>query len=390
MKNQYSKLIKFFKIFLCSTLFSFLINNLLYAQSVSLQGQLSGWFLINNNQETNTQLGIRYLPSMFFSNQLSQDYYLDFECSIKTYAVGYYDSFDLIESNKDFKPYRIWARFSSSQFELRAGLQKISFGSATIFRPLMWFDLIDPRDPLRITDGVYGLLFRYYVLNNTNIWLWGLYGNEDLKGWEFYPTVKNKPEFGGRIQFPLFNGEAAFSFHHRQIDLSNLFFIPGLSVNNIVPENRYAFDGKWDVGVGFWLEGVVNHHKSDLLPYEWQRTINVGFDYTFDIGNGLGLINEHFILENTKNIFESGEGFKFSALSINYPLSILDNIGTILYYDWKNEEFYRFLSWQRNYDNWSIYMFGFWNPDEYKIYSSAQESTQFSSKGIQIMIVFNH
>jgi len=59
-------------------------------------------------------------------------------------------------------------------------LQKINFGSATLFRLLMWFDRIDPRDPLKLTDGVYGLLLRYYFHNNTNIWLWGLYSITNL------------------------------------------------------------------------------------------------------------------------------------------------------------------------------------------------------------------
>ena len=68
-------------------------------------------------------------------------------------------------------------RYSSDQFELRLGLQKINFGSASMLRPLMWFDQMDPRDPLHLTDGVWGLLARYYFLNNANIWLWGLYGN---------------------------------------------------------------------------------------------------------------------------------------------------------------------------------------------------------------------
>ena len=52
-------------------------------------------------------------------------------------------------------PTAAWLRLSTSRFEARVGLQKINFGSATLFRPLMWFDSLDPRDPLQITDGVY-------------------------------------------------------------------------------------------------------------------------------------------------------------------------------------------------------------------------------------------
>jgi len=110
------------------------------------------------------------------------------------------------------KPYRFWARYSAKQVELRIGLQKINFGSASMLRPLMWFDQVDPRDPLMLTDGVWGILGRYYFLNNANIWLWGLYGNDNRKGWEIFNSQKTIPEFGGRLQIPVPKGESGFSF----------------------------------------------------------------------------------------------------------------------------------------------------------------------------------
>ena len=60
----------------------------------------------------------------------------------------------------------------NKNIENRLGLQKIDFGSALLIRPLQWFNQIDPRDPLRLTNGVYGILFRQYFNDNSNIWLW--------------------------------------------------------------------------------------------------------------------------------------------------------------------------------------------------------------------------
>ncbi|MDR1585772.1 MAG: hypothetical protein LBS07_06360, partial [Prevotellaceae bacterium] len=104
--------------------------------------------------------------------------------------------------------------------EVRLGLQKINFGSAQLFRPLMWFDAIDPRDPLQMTDGVWGGLFRYYFQNNANFWLWTLYGNDEVKGWETAPSAQSLPEIGGRVQLPLKQGEVALSYHLREADFS--------------------------------------------------------------------------------------------------------------------------------------------------------------------------
>lgn len=70
---------------------------------------------------------------------------------------------DSIVQRHDF---RFSGQLSGRVSELRLGLQKINFGSAQLFRPLMWFDKMDPRDPLQMTDGVWGALYRYYFRNN--------------------------------------------------------------------------------------------------------------------------------------------------------------------------------------------------------------------------------
>jgi hypothetical protein len=360
------------------------------AQQVSFLGQFSAWLSGNQQTEKFAQLGVRYIPAISFTTPLSQSSTFDIEASVKAFKIGYYQSSSKPVYEEDLAPYRAWARFSASQYELRLGLQKINFGSATIFRSLMWFDMIDPRDPLQITTGVYGLLGRYYFLNNSNIWLWGLLGNDEPKGWEIFPSAKKIPEFGGRVQFPLFNGETGLSYHHRRMNISALTAMLPITVDSLVTENRYALDGKWDIGIGFWIEAVLAHHKNEILPYEWERTYTIGMDYTFDIGNGFNVLTEYFALENTKKILQSGEGVKFSALSMNYPLNLLDTVLGIVYIDWEEKDLYRFLSFQRNYDNWSFFLFAFWNPDEYKLDINSRESNQFAGKGLQLMVVFNH
>jgi hypothetical protein len=310
--------------------------------------------------------------------------------SLSTYGTSLFRSERETITDSDVDLYRLWLRYASSQFELRVGLQKINFGSASIFRPLMWFDRIDPRDPLQITKGVYGLLGRYYFLNNANIWAWVLYGNNDAKGWEIVGSKDKSLEYGGRVQTPLFTGEIAFTYHHRQADLFNspFLFIP--EIDPIIPEDRFALDGKWDIGVGFWFEGVLIRQDTDVLPYTHRHLLAIGIDYTFGLGNGLHIMGEHFIQENSDKAFAAGEGFDFSALSINYPLGILDNLSGILFYDWKNKELYRYFSWQRTYDNWRFYVIGFWNPEQLLIYPERTTHTLFAGKGFQIMVVFNH
>jgi hypothetical protein len=253
----------------------------------------------------------------------------------------------------------------------------------------MWFDRLDPRDPLQLTEGVYALLFRYYFVNNTNIWVWGLYGNDDPKGWETFPSDKKTPEYGGRVQVPLFSGELAFSYHHRTADLNRGPFEGFFPTDNLTPENRYGIDGKWDISIGVWTEATWAHQESDLLPNPWQRTINAGLDYTFDIGNGLYALVEHLFLTQAPDAWSSGEDTNLSAFLLRYPLSIMDDLTAILYYDWENKEFYRFINWQRTTDNWMFNIIGFWNPEEFLLYPTQAGSNPFVGKGFQIMATYN-
>jgi len=360
------------------------------SQTFDLKGLLSGWVTVNTENISEPQFGLYYIPEFLVNKSLSQNYALDFDLSLNTNGTIHLQSQEGTQTSGDIKLYRMWGRFSSSRFEARLGLQKINFGSASLLRPLMWFDRIDPRDPLQLTDGVYGLLMRYYFLSNANIWIWGLYGNNNTKGWEFLSTKARSVEFGGRFQHPVGNGEIALTYHHRQIDPNQN--IPGLDLADVssVPENRLALDGKWDIGIGIWFEGALTHQNSEQLPSPWQRAATVGFDYTFGIGNGLNLIGEYFVYTSSQEVLGSGDSLKFSALSLNYPLSMLDTLSCILYYDWRNKNLYSFLNWRRTYDQWIINVIGFWNPEIFQIYQNLTENNMFAGKGIQIMVIFNH
>lgn len=360
------------------------------SQSFGLEGQLSGWMVVNPEQSFRSQTGLRYIPKLSIRKEINEKYAIDAELSFNSYGSGDIYPFDSIDTGGKIKPYRMWLRFTTPRFEVRAGLQKINFGSATFLRPLMWFDRIDPRDPLQLTDGVYGVLTRYYFLNNSNIWLWGLFGNKDTKGWEFIPSHKKKVEYGGRVQVPLYTGEIAATWNHRQANLENIDFSEPVSSKNIIPENRFGLDGKWDIGIGLWFEGVIIHQDLDLTENVYKRFVNLGWDYTFELGNGLNIMNEFFTYDVSDKAFGEGEGISFSALSLNYPLSIIHNITAIVYYDWGNKDMYRFINWQWQFDKWSLYVMGFWNPEKFQIYQNLRENTFFSGKGLYLMAVFNH
>ncbi len=354
------------------------------------RGLISIWFFDSFEQSSDTQFGGRFIPEFSLSQPMSDSLTLDAELSLNGFGSARFRSGEDILKEGEIKPYRFWLRLSSSRFEARLGLQKINFGSATLLRPLMWFDSLDPRDPLQLTDGVNALLVRYYFQNNANIWVWGLLGNDSPKGWESVGTAQNTAEYGGRVQLPILTGELALTYHRRQIDLLTG---PAASLSlptERVPESRIGLDGKWDLGVGLWFEGTLTHLESDLLPQPWQRASTLGADTTFSWGNGLNVMAEHLRLARSEGAFGRGDAADLSALFLRYPASVFVDLTAIFYYDWKEKEFYRFLSWQRTYDRWRFNIIAFWNPDAFRIYPAQPGGNPFSGKGIQLMVVFNY
>ncbi|MFC1853958.1 hypothetical protein ACFL27_27555, partial [candidate division CSSED10-310 bacterium] len=290
-------------------------------------------------------------------------------------------SLDQAGDNAEVELYRFWLRYTAAQFELRCGLQKINFGPAKILRSLMWFDQLDIRDPLRLTKGVNAILGRYYFLDNSNIWLWALYQNDELKGLEQFETDQNKPEVGGRCQFPVPRGEIAISIHHRKVDRT------AWESKMTTPladgkEDRYALDGYWDFTIGFWFEAVLNRMMIDHSQSLWQDFLTFGFDYTFDVGAGVHVMCENFRISTGPEVNARTDEVSTSALSIDFSITILDSITAIGYYDWEQQQTYEFIQWQRAYDNWLVTASIFRSPED--------GSSMFSGTGVQCMLIYNH
>ena len=356
--------------------------------SLSFKGQASAWMNYNGGNDLPVYMGARYIPQLNYNLPLKDDHKIDFEASININGTAGFNPFDSLQATGRTKPYRLWARYSTQQFEIRAGLQKINFGSASLLRPLMWFDQVDPRDPLKLTDGVWGVLGRYYFLNNSTIWLWGLYGNNKPRGWEPFGTNNHYPEAGGRIQIPVPAGEAALSYNYRIADTRNIGGI--VPANSKVGENKFGFDIKLDLVVGLWLEGSWVTKNKELGMFTNQEILNAGIDYTFGIGNGLYVIYEQLVAANDEKPFSFQNTSSFSLMSLSYPVGVFDNISGIVYYDWKNNKSYNFLNWQKQLNKITLYFMGYWNPKSYNIPAQGNGQNLFAGRGVQIMLVLNH
>lgn len=352
---------RFLKYFLFLLLLNMLSANLEHS------GQLMWQF--DQPDKEKLSASARYLPEFTYS---LPEYNLDFNFRLNARAAT--------ETDSRTKIHRLWARYNGEQLEIRAGLQQLDFGPAMLFRPLQWFDSIDPLDPLGFTEGVQGMLVRYYFPNNANFWLWGLVNNE-LKGTEIIPTAKNRGEFGGRLQVPVFNGEAGLTYHQRQMDFGQS---PTFSIfsQNLAPEERFGLDGKWDIGIGFWLEAAQISARTDIADFypEKQYQSTIGVDYTFAIGNGLHVLVEKFNLDTKLEADSKAINSQVYGIMADYPLSLYDTVSLAQYYAEKNDSLS--LQWRRTYDNLLFQFGGTVLPD----YSDKNKTTGI----LQAMISYNY
>jgi hypothetical protein len=360
----------------------------LYSQSNwEFQGQVSAISSYSPDNTLDFFGGARYLPQLTVDIQLDTTHRLYLEAAGNVSGSILFHPFNSSITTGDVNPYRLWARYTGRQFELRVGLQKIDFGSSTLLRPLQWFNQIDPRDPLQLTNGVYGALGRYYFLNNANIWLWVLYGNEKVRGFDFIQTNKSIPEFGGRLQYPVPKGELAISYHHRSADSNDQPI--GYRYDKI-SENRIAIDGKWDLGVGLWFEATYSHKAKELGPLTNQTLFNIGTDYTFGIGNGLNVILENLLISYDEKALAFDNTVNITAMTAAYPLSFFDNISAIFYYNWKADNLTLFLNYAHQFNEVTGYLMAYYNPSDQVGIQRNDLFNNFSGPGIRLMFVYNH
>ncbi len=363
------------KVFLILLSFSMLIAANKGLQSLRLKGTVTAY----GSAFSNFQSGGQFIPVIdgdFLSD--TSRYIADFEFSADTYVR--YDTVDQFTAG--IRPYRGWVRLAGNQFELRLGLQKITFGKAQLLRTLSWFDILDPRDPLGLTTGVFAERFRYYFpRSNANIWLWAI--QEDLSTSSFYlpldyDGLRLASQYGGRVELPLFEGELGLSFNYKTVSADTLTISdltgPGVDISLYDPlakRYQYGIDGKWDRGIGIWFEGAYISERSDFILFAADAYMTteimmftLGMDYTLNIGNGLMIIAEYMgDVIRTEVDLGSGEDhsitfLNFAGLMLNYPLGIFDSIGLMGFMDLDNTKIYTYLFWQRQYDNLTLRLSG--------------------------------
>jgi hypothetical protein len=354
------------------------------AQSpVESVGQASVWTLASPEQTAAWVAGFRFLPGLRYSGHRSA-MQLGAEASVYLHAhqtlIPFADT-----PRAGLQPYRLWIRMADSCRSLRIGLQQINFGSATLLRPLMWFDRVDPLDPLGITEGVWSALVQVYFGQKSNVWLWVNFPGEKIRVWDIFPSQKYFPELGSRFQWAVPKGEMGVAANLRSVST-------GVTLKSQAPGKlgylnySLGLDGKWDVGPGLWYEFSLKGVDRSFGIFSHFALLTLGADYTFQIGNGLNLMAEHLLSAAGSRLSSMPNNAAFTALSATYALDFFDQLRLIAYYDWKNENTYVFILYEHSLPQGKLQFMGWANPKNPTL-PGRDNLDLFGGTGAQLMYI---
>lgn len=298
-----------------------------------------------------SEIRLGWKPALFAEYFPVSNVRISAEVETDAWARGVFEA-GADRQTMDLGLYRAWGAASVDQTELKAGLQHIRMGTARIFRPLMWFDRLQPEALLNETPGVTALTLAHFF-PNPELRLWLMPAAGKLKGAETLPSQPDSWETGGRMGFSSSWGDTGLSYHRRQIDPHTL--------SDAVCEQRLGLDHRVDGVLGAWLEGSVELRDRDIdLPQaklaRQSLAVTLGEDYTLGIGNGLYLMAEQNLKLPDLLEVDTDEAALAGALLLSYPLGLLDELRCLANWDFAAQRGSGTLAWRQVYDllSWEL------------------------------------
>ncbi len=360
----------------------FLILLAANVQGAPFLGELSLSAAANGAAKSDIAMITRYLPALEYQSTLAESWDYDVEVRWQLQWGGQVDTLD--NSGIITDPYRVALNLQSANSEYVIGLQKINFGPARLLRPLMWFDSINPTDPLALTSGVTGISAKFHYDFGWSSQAW-LFLPGDPIGWEGFPDQDGTFETGGRISMPNNMGQLGISTHWRIADASSIS-----PDDPDLYEGRIGVDGFWDVGIGLWVESVYKNQQLSDSPFMQQLQTTIGGDYTFWVGNGVLLITEHMLINIWDSPVIDDTNRLISTVMTSYSPTMFDQLSLMLFMDWETNTPLAYMSWGQTYDSFRFTLGAFYTDVDDPQDSNTGLSSNFSGKGIQLIVAYNH
>jgi hypothetical protein len=121
-----------------------------------------------------------------------------------------------------------------------------------------------------------------------------------------------------------------------------------------------------------------------------QIQATLGADYTIWVGNGLHLMAEHMVVNTWNSPLIEDQTLQLTTAMLSYSPTMFDQMSLLVLMNWENETPLAYLSWGRTYDNFRFSAGAFYTKLDETQSNTSAFSSDFSGKGIQLTVAYNH
>ena len=291
-----------------------------------------------------------YIPHLSRSFTLSDEDAIDFEFSERLMFTS--------DQSYSLVPYRAWVRYTTSGMDIRVGLQKISFGPSQVLRSIAWFDNIDIKNPLALTEGVNSFRVKNYFSDSFNTWFWMI------------ESEMSKFSLGGRGEYSTEVADIGLTLHRDEDDQLHTAGQFPILLNNA--NTRVGIDARYDGFIGLWNEtAIIVEDKSDI-----HVCATIGLDYTLPYLQGIHFLFEHLNYNRISTSIDN-QNIALSSFMVGFPIGIFNNIMFITTMNWDDAKLNHYMKWSHTLDDFGINFMASTGPTD-------------MNNILQIMLTFNH
>lgn len=171
---------------------------------------------------------------------------------------------------------------------------------------------------MQLTNGVYGILGRYYFANNANIWFWTLMGNEKTRGFEviltgvptnksissksadvkyrisFKQLVTRKPLIWDSYLFVTYTQKAFWDIYQESSPFKEINFNPSIVLGKVFYKNNqpiavgtfgmeHESNGRDSIFSRSWNNFNISYHTK--IGRTTQASLKVWIPFVYKVGN---------------------------------------------------------------------------------------------------------
>ena len=126
------------------------------------------------------------------------------------------------------------------------------------------------------------------------------------------------------------------------------------------------------------------------LPYNNGFFCTTGIDYTFSIGNGVGINIEHMFFSYNSEIRILKNLYNVISCMVTYPLSFFNRLSLLTLYSYETKNLLALLNYKYDFSKFSLYVIPFYSLESENKFSAQNLIQLIKGPGLMMIFQFNY